>query len=68
MNRALEPKNCTSKRIIIMVIALLVKVTKKLMGSALTICVLHKQEGLFNSHYMQHFSVNHLTTYEVAIS
>ena len=68
MNRALEPKNCTSKRIIIMVIALLVKVTKKLMGSALTICVPHKQESLFNSHYMQYFSVNHLTTYEVAIS
>ena len=51
-----------------MVIALLVKVNKKLMGSALTICVPHKQEGLFNSQYMQHFSVNHLTTYEVAIS
>lgn len=28
MNRALEPKNCTSKRIIIMVIALLVHLYK----------------------------------------
>ena len=48
--------------------ALLVKATEKIVvGSPLTIFVLHVIEALLNSYHNQHFSVSHLTSYEVLL-
>ena len=44
----------------------MVKAAKKIFeGCFLTIFVPHTVEALLNSHYAEHFSVSHLTSYEV---
>lgn len=48
--------------------ALLVKTTKNFaVGFPLTISVPHAIEALLNSYHSQHFSFNHLTSYEILL-